>query len=102
MEKDNQDTDQEALKLITLKSKEALVRNTKERSVRKLDDLADTLDKNIVTKMELEIEDVGQEKLLPSFTGGKERDEVCSLRWLNLTSAVIRHVDNLQPHLTNC
>ena len=135
MENNNEAIDRSSVKLLTMRTKEALVRSIKERNVGKRDVFADTLDQNIVAKMDLEIEDYGQEKLLPSFKlrrpgadyfnsslnirnmnfinptaggqskiylyderiGGKGGDEVCSIRWHNLTSAGRSRIDNMRP-----
>jgi len=55
------------VKLLTEKTKDALVKKVNSRTVAKREEFAKTIDSNIVSKLQVEIEDFGQEKLLPSF-----------------------------------
>ena len=55
------------VKLLTEKTKDALVKKINSRTVAKREEFAKTIDSNIVSKLQVEIEDFGQEKLLPSF-----------------------------------
>ena len=63
----DQEKDSSPIKKLTQNAKNALIKNIMNRTASKRGEYAETIDKTVVTKMDLEIEDYGQEKLLPSF-----------------------------------
>ena len=62
-----QNEDSSPIRKLTENAKSSLIRNLMNRTVSKRAEYAGTIDKDAVTKMDLEIEDYGQEKLLPSY-----------------------------------
>ena len=64
---DGEEGGQDQIRKLTRNVKKSLLKNMMERTVSKRAEYAGTINQDAVTKMDLEIEDYGQEKLLPSF-----------------------------------
>ena len=62
-----QDNTEGSIQKLTQKAKDALIRNLANRTVERREEFARTITDDVVVKMDLEIEDFGAEKLLPSF-----------------------------------
>ena len=64
---DGQEKSNSPIQKLTENAKNSLLKNLMERTVSKRAEYAGTINQDAVTKMDLEIEDYGQEKLLPSY-----------------------------------